>query len=1397
MPGTFEPAQWQWEPVLESDTWRDCNIHVQSTLNKLYQQMLEEDGKHTALMHIGDPEGDLYHFNLRDLTQENTRTGHVRRLRMVARTADDTVTPAMTTQAADGPAEEDIQPAWVLEERARERVRVRRIELQYLEEELRDVGGPEASPQVFKELADKRMTILEKLSELTGQPASEFTSFDLQNPADRAILGEPAPAPRPEGRTRLYTISNFFSRRRSSNLLTPMLIDASCVSPDGGDDDDDTTMHDASGGTEPSSPSVMAAGANSTAEDLAALAKAKYDEELFVCKNFDKIEFSSNYDASACMSCSARRPKYACQACGNACCDLCSKDRHPRHPTLRICRHCYIRNLRRPQVKVAPRDKPVAVKVGFMKKRGRRLKSAFAERLFLLDTNGNLFYYHISQASAKKFEEVGLIPLQAVDRYIWAKDAVDGSPEAEVLAGPKEFGLVTSTRTYVLSVDSDEHLTTWRRLLLFAGEMCWECGRKCVPPEDANADEEEPYVVIEELTRMYHVACLKCSTCDTHLVDKVLPEPSTVSTEAVVNAAVVATVDKGNNRNDNDPTASLSSSSSSSAVAPPLTVPDSVGPIAAVAPPPMVPDSVGPIATSLLDACVDVSAEDGDVNSMAAGTAAVPAMHPPSVESASTCGAAPSDPPLLAPPNTTFSPHVTDAAASLTTDPKDDQGVGDMEPTLDTHTPTRADNDDLATSDNGNSMPAPNAHALAHAAATASNTLAEVGADPTPPPHAYSRPVVDSIASWADDVATPNITVETVPVVVSTSTVPMDTGDAVAAVMSSQQAVRAEASSNRNETSLQQQASSTTTLTKAPPLRTLASISHASSFASSAGGWSVGTPTFDVTFRMVAGLDGRKSRGNALLTCRDHAGEDADQTTANLCYHVGLHDYVYRVMMAESTYFVHKQTSLRHLYIEPDFDDGDDDLDKMTSPTDGSVTPGEDDDTRSSPLPRSSRNNVLRKLLIFGMQGVVFCTGDFSPYSENCWLGYSRLAVADIEALTHDSSLTEEIDKVKRVMKETAAMENHKELVFEAVRQAKLRLNALNRPRRYTVNVDLFGGEAADLAGQEFNFYAYEPELFNEIRKVSNISARSVVDAFMSLPSGSLAGGASGAWVRPTHDQKFIIKSLPDEERKTLLELLPRYVEYMRTMPYTLLCRFVGMYEVRHRRHGKLVFVVMENIMGKTGALPIHEMYDLKGSNVARRTMTQKNTIVARGSSNNVTKVVIQKDMDLSRPLTVGDRAKMILNMQITNDISFLNENRLMDYSLLVGIHNCSHTCPDCTSQRRQLEVDVDGKVREAQIHGYGVRGGGPPADPQCPQSVYFFGIIDLLQKWTSLKRIERTLKVGVFGRDSHGISAVNPDEYAVRFQEMLTERLEGGDLPVVEPPEEATLGVRRFDSAI
>eukprot|EP00041_Stephanoeca_diplocostata_P023534 m.579983 g.579983 ORF g.579983 m.579983 type:complete len:189 (+) comp22319_c0_seq10:82-648(+) len=167
----------------------------------------------------------------------------------------------------------------------------------------------------------------------------------------------------------------------------------------------------------------------------------------------------------------------------------------------------------------------------------------------------------------------------------------------------------------------------------------------------------------------------------------------------------------------------------------------------------------------------------------------------------------------------------------------------------------------------------------------------------------------------------------------------------------------------------------------------------------------------------------------------------------------------------------------------------------------------------------------------------------------------------------------------------------------------------------------------------------------------------------------------------------------------------------------------------------------MQNVLSKSHQIPIHELYDLKGSNVNRRTMNKKNTLAMDNASD---KLVTRKDMDLHRPLEVGERVKLILNLQITEDVAFLNANKLMDYSLLVGIHNCCDTCEHCLA-RRPLEVDADGKVRIPNILDMGVRGGGPPLEPKLSQSVYFFGIIDLLQKWDGKKKVVDMCSDSVF----------------------------------------------------
>lgn len=52
-------------------------------------------------------------------------------------------------------------------------------------------------------------------------------------------------------------------------------------------------------------------------------------------------------------------------------------------------------------------------------------------------------------------------------------------------------------------------------------------------------------------------------------------------------------------------------------------------------------------------------------------------------------------------------------------------------------------------------------------------------------------------------------------------------------------------------------------------------------------------------------------------------------------------------------------------------------------------------------------------------------------------------------------------------------------------------------------------------------------------------------------------------------------------------------------------------------------------------------------------------------------------------------------------------------------------------------------------------------------RAIYYMGLIDFLQPWTTRKRVERRLK-GLMGYDTAAISCVDPEEYAKRFLEFL-----------------------------
>ena len=56
--------------------------------------------------------------------------------------------------------------------------------------------------------------------------------------------------------------------------------------------------------------------------------------------------------------------------------------------------------------------------------------------------------------------------------------------------------------------------------------------------------------------------------------------------------------------------------------------------------------------------------------------------------------------------------------------------------------------------------------------------------------------------------------------------------------------------------------------------------------------------------------------------------------------------------------------------------------------------------------------------------------------------------------------------------------------------------------------------------------------------------------------------------------------------------------------------------------------------------------------------------------------------------------------------------------------------------------------------------------------SVYYIGLIDILQRFTWRKWLERAAKTTLLMRPSAGVSAVPPDQYAARFRARVVSQL-------------------------
>ena len=156
--------------------------------------------------------------------------------------------------------------------------------------------------------------------------------------------------------------------------------------------------------------------------------------------------------------------------------------------------------------------------------------------------------------------------------------------------------------------------------------------------------------------------------------------------------------------------------------------------------------------------------------------------------------------------------------------------------------------------------------------------------------------------------------------------------------------------------------------------------------------------------------------------------------------------------------------------------------------------------------------------------------------------------------------------------------------------------------------------------------------------------------------------GKSGSFFYFSRDYKYIIKTIHKGEHKFLRKSLKEYYNHVRSNPNTLLSQFYGLHRVKIAYGKKIYFVVMNNLFPPHR--DIHRTFDLKGSTVGRDFHEEELEKNPRATL---------KDLNWLRRnlhLEFGPTKKEAFIEQMEKDVKLLQRLKIMDYSLLVGIHD-------------------------------------------------------------------------------------------------------------------------------
>lgn len=338
---------------------------------------------------------------------------------------------------------------------------------------------------------------------------------------------------------------------------------------------------------------------------------------------------------------------------------------------------------------------------------------------------------------------------------------------------------------------------------------------------------------------------------------------------------------------------------------------------------------------------------------------------------------------------------------------------------------------------------------------------------------------------------------------------------------------------------------------------------------------------------------------------------------------------------------------------------------------------------------------------------------------------------------------------------------------------------------------DFHGNELTPSSQYAFKFKDYCPEVFRELRALFGLDP---ADYLMSLTSKYILSelnspGKSGSFFYFSRDYKYIIKTIHHSEHRHLRKTLKDYYTHIKENPDTLISQFYGLHRVKMPisfrnkvKHRKIYFLVMNNLFPPH--LEMHTTFDLKGSTWGRFTKVTKDK-----EPKDQNHFPVLKDLnwlEQERSIEFGPLKKKKFLVQLKKDVELLSRLNIMDYSLLLGIHDMergndlidehnklsvySPSSPNPREIKREsIKQEQEQQSSSVVQHFFQQDEGGIRASDQFNNDlnkIYYIGIIDCLTNYSMIKKLE-TFWRGL-SHDLKVVSAIPPRDYGDRFYDFI-----------------------------